>query len=999
VATTGNDEPYGPCPCGSGKKLKFCCRVRAARREPAHEARVVDEAWKRLDRGLYREVPPLLRPLIERGSTTVDGRMLLAIAHCAALELDAAAGLTREIFETLSPGNRRAGGTLAHILLLMGRRDEASTVVDRCLATPVRRAEDAMHVLGPAALLGRDEAVLELVQSLSEPAPRQLLVSAAIAAANLGRRAEGEALLGRVRAESDPLHLGGLLAYVRGARGASPWPRLAPLAPPLAVPMTVASAWMNPDASPGPLPRVVSEQFLQGLRVALVGFLNDNPKSTRDALEYFKVLHPELARAELACVWAWPDAGAAHAIASVLTARDAGLLGDDERVCMTIGGVRHEVRAGDVGLPASLVELPPHLEARKQEAYRLGEAGQRARARKLLESILQEVPNHPLVLMNLLVQESAMGSVGDAERLRRLRALVEASPRYAFARANLALELVRRDRADEAASLIDETHLLGAPSPDSFAHVAATLARVAMARTDRASAARFAKEAERAIGAAALETMAPDLVMLGAVLELESSAVQRLLAAEDRRLARRIHGEAPTVAWCELLTVAELKDAIWELGYRLPGPQRKAALARALAGLLEDPAVVGAQLDRLRAEGAQEALEALLAAGGRMPFFEAVEALGGPPTRRGAGPAWARLVARGMAMVATVDGTPALALAPAVVRALRPSADSTRAKERTGGEFVARPERGRWEVVALELPPIERLRPVLGMVVDGEDGTVLVSHVVEEGGVTLALSVALGKAFGELTSRPAVLEVASDEGRDALRAIAGEVPIERGPCARAQEAFDAMRREIPGVIERLETETWAGRGFSRAAARSFHEHAAALYRARPWDAVPDDGCVMRLTSSDGTLTDACVVVMGQSRTTYGLLLHDGLTSCLRARRTFIESAREEVPAHLGIMFEREDGVPPSFAFEVRDQRLPLAGPAAFPWLIAVEAGGTTRTTDARDVARMELAMRAVAQVTERRRAQLEGWHVREPQPTHAELAGVRVEVAFHTADG
>lgn len=27
--TTARVDPYGPCPCGSGRKFKFCCRAKA----------------------------------------------------------------------------------------------------------------------------------------------------------------------------------------------------------------------------------------------------------------------------------------------------------------------------------------------------------------------------------------------------------------------------------------------------------------------------------------------------------------------------------------------------------------------------------------------------------------------------------------------------------------------------------------------------------------------------------------------------------------------------------------------------------------------------------------------------------------------------------------------------------------------------------------------------------------------------------------------------------
>jgi tetratricopeptide (TPR) repeat protein len=998
VTSMGNDALYGPCPCGSGKKLKFCCRLRAAPRQPAHEARVVEEAWARVSRGLYREVPPLLRPLLERGSTTVDGRMVLAIALCATLEFDAAAKPLMEIFETLSPGDRSAGGVLAHLRLLTGRRDEAEALVDRCLASPIRRAADAIHLLGPLALLGRDQAVLELPRHLSEPAPDPIVLGAAIAAANLGRRSEAEDLLGRIRDVTSPLNVAGLAAYLRGATGASPWPRLAPVPPDFAAPLMVAPAWLSGEATPGPLPPAVSEQLKHELRVVLVSVLSSDPMASPEALHGFTRLDPAVARAELAAVWEWPEGSATQAITAALVARDAGLVPDDTEVSLSVCGVLRRVCVGDLGLPPDFPRMPSHLDDRREEAVRLEANGEPARARKLYESILRELPEHPLVMSNLLAIDANAGEISDADRLRRLRALVEAAPRYVFARANLALELVRLERPDEAASVLNETHLLGAPAPQAYAHVAVALARIAMARDDRPGAARFAEESARAIGVEALATMAPDIVLLRRLLNFQRSMPPQRLARADRRLARRIAGDAPTEAWSALLTVDELKACIDVLGYRLPGPPRKAALARALTMLLEDPTEVRAHAERLRAGTAKEVLDTLLAGGGRMPFVEALDRFGGPSELPGPVPPWGQLVVRGLAMIATVDGVPSLAMPPAVVRALRPSPDAEGLREapsvaRDSGSGRA----GRWEVVALQLPPIGHLQPTLGVVVDSEDGKVLASHVVEEGGAPLALSVALGKALGEVLLRPAALEVESDAGRDSLRAIAGAVPIERGPCARAREALEAFRREIPDVIERMESETWAGRGVSLTAARSFHEHAAALYRARPWDAVPDDGCAMRLTSSDGVLTGACAVVIGQARTSYGLLLHDDLTSWFRARRALAGASRDDAPPHLGLLFEREDGVPPSLSFEVRSHKLPLAGPAAFPWLLAVEAGGGSRTTHATDVARMELAMRAVTQVAERAGTQLLRWRSRAPKSTQVELGGVRVDVEFHTA--
>jgi hypothetical protein len=266
----------------------------------------------------------------------------------------------------------------------------------------------------------------------------------------------------------------------------------------------------------------------------------------------------------------------------------------------------------------------------------------------------------------------------------------------------------------------------------------------------------------------------------------------------------------------------------------------------------------------------------------------------------------------------------------------------------------------------------------------------------------LAVTIAIGRALATVVERPDLVEIETEALLPTVRATLPGVTVEVGACEQARAAvmgaLGALKAEMHEGAARADKETWAARGVPLPLARRFHEAAAAFYVARPWDIVQDDGCAFVLDSDDGTLRESTVVVVGQEKIAYGLLVHHSQSDWRTARRAELDEDRGALPARLVVDFSGADDVPAPARAEIKRHKLPLAGPVAVPWLMACGEGASLVPATIDDTKRVDLVMRTItALVTSPAASSFKTWRTREPLPTQVVVDGVVVRVTFMTA--
>ena len=134
--------------------------------------------------------------------------------------------------------------------------------------------------------------------------------------------------------------------------------------------------------------------------------------------------------------------------------RTQGLLGRDETVEYWDGTQLREVKiqGTEIYRDAKETGLPPDLDDLFSEAIALVHDRDPDAAEDALNTILERVPDHPMVLGNLAAVREMQGRPEESRRL--LKEVVARHPDYLFARCNLAKTLIIEGAIDEAEALL-----------------------------------------------------------------------------------------------------------------------------------------------------------------------------------------------------------------------------------------------------------------------------------------------------------------------------------------------------------------------------------------------------------------------------------------------------------------------------------------------------------------------------------------------------------------
>lgn len=283
----------------------------------------------------------------------------------------------------------------------------------------------------------------------------------------------------------------------------------------------------------------------------------------------------------------------------------------------------------------------------------------------------------------------------------------------------------------------------------------------------------------------------------------------------------------------------------------------------------------------------------------------------------------------------------------------------------------------------------------------GADGAVLGSTVGRPGellpGVGESLQTAMDQPIAGRPHRPGRIRVSSPELAEALRAAHPSIDVVHGPTPEVDGVLEGMREHM--AQEDAGELSYLGRGVPPAAVQSLFAAAAALFRAEPWERVPDDQSLLLVTIEQLGLHDGALSVMGQLGESFGLILFSDLedyAAYLDAAATLEDGGTPELPPHFVLHFERGADVAPELRREISEHHWEVAGPDAYPWLVAIDEDLVGRPPTPEEVTLAEAVARALTTILEEPAAPVPG----EPAARTLRVPTYRgeVEVTLRSAE-
>ena len=360
------------------------------------------------------------------------------------------------------PENLFALGYAARLRLYRGDADGARGLCTPLAAAQARRLEDAFGQVEPLLLLGENQSAWDAFKRAAEsdwfelgdgPNRSRLCHYGACAAARLGLAEDARRWWRAARSAdlSFQLPTSNLNALDRDGK-APPFPAVVELHQALPMTWIRALRTAKEDESLERLGSLgASNAYLKALYLAgeemarkMAGFALRYRAARADA-DAAKLLR-ELARL--------PAGTKEERFGFLSFLQSEGLLGRDETVAYWDGEALREVRLFRTEIyrePADS-DLPPALLDLLGEGIELTGERRLDEAEACFQSILRQVPDHPVALGNLAAVRSMQGRKEEATAL--LREVVAKHPDYLFARCNLAKTLIFDGRLDEAEALL-----------------------------------------------------------------------------------------------------------------------------------------------------------------------------------------------------------------------------------------------------------------------------------------------------------------------------------------------------------------------------------------------------------------------------------------------------------------------------------------------------------------------------------------------------------------
>jgi hypothetical protein len=227
---------------------------------------------------------------------------------------------------------------------------------------------------------------------------------------------------------------------------------------------------------------------------------------------------------------------------------------------------------------------------------------------------------------------------------------------------------------------------------------------------------------------------------------------------------------------------------------------------------------------------------------------------------------------------------------------------------------------------------------------------------------------------------PAPTRVRVDSPALAERLQAGHpgLDIVCGPTPELEEVIEHLRKKLQDDAE--VEQTYLVPGMEPKALASFFRAVAALYRAKPWKAVPADE-VISLTVPTHGFDQAVLSVIGQMGENFGFLIFASMAdfdAYLEAADAIERGGSPQMPSFLVLNYERRADIDEKMLEEISSHGWEVADPRAYPFPALMGEDMVARPTTAKEIVLMEAVALALIELTKEKKALRDAFAGGEP---------------------
>jgi tetratricopeptide (TPR) repeat protein len=474
-----NIEPYSPCPCGSGKKYRFCCQ-RKKHDLPAQKTsppglvifgdlekgeRLNNKGMECMAKGEYEKAISWFTKSLEEDSNIGSPANNLALCLFVTGKHEEAVRVQRKSLEESPLPNPFGYASLSIFLLFLGDEEGAAEAVSRAITLEAPNPDGTIKVCEALSHFKRHRDILETADASDFKNDPHVRFYTGVAAANLG---DHERAIWDLNCVPTRHCKGGMAQkYLRHLKNKTEpntirkdWPYLLPEEYYIGHNLLKKDKTLNTA--------LISQRYTVDFAEAL---LNEKPKETGDiAMQILELSpHPEAtALLRLILEGTFGSDQLRMNAAAILT--EKGEIQQDEAVKFLSRGEITGQNMFSVCLNPDFKfgELSPEL---KPSHKKLVIEGRKRSANwpKIIreyEKLMPKAPQYYPFRYNYAVGLAQCKRLKEAETI--LRSLVAEHPEYLFARATLLTLLGSTDRLDEAKELVQATELPKETHPDAY---------------------------------------------------------------------------------------------------------------------------------------------------------------------------------------------------------------------------------------------------------------------------------------------------------------------------------------------------------------------------------------------------------------------------------------------------------------------------------------------------------------------------------------------------
>lgn len=641
--------PYSPCPCGSGKKYKFCCF--AADREEARQARagfgappaiipfqapfvindldaaekVNDKGMKMLSKMSFGFAEKCFREAIDMAPDIPIGYNNLALCFYLKGDLDKAIQTQEDVLAKLSVPNSFGQAQLARFYYISNRLEEAEKLLGKAVKHAGVSPTSLASVCQSLMLLKRFETILEVVVANPETVDPHTCWYAAVAAGNLEQYDQARSYLKQAQT-FHPRRVKTMLTRINKGQG----------------PGTADGHWFCfiPE-------EIMAQPYILKFQEEIEardadGFFHHSPAMVDIILTMINTFDKEEdAVSEVVLLSHLKHPRAAEALEKIATGMfgsdelrmeaahrliEKGIWSGDETHTLWIDGSWKKLQFKQYGATeeraASSHEIPENLLPAYEKALTTLKQGKFRSAEKQWRNLLKKIPDHPPFHYNLgvaLIQQNC-----EEEAEASLRRAMELEPGYLFPPVQLAMLRLEQGRTEEAREIMDGIAVPDETHPDALGFYFATQVRVCMAEDKPKHALSWLDMGKKAApDNSHIQSLAEKLDPLEMLVNGFQGIISRRQKKENRKIQRRRKQKLSPDASLEECYGRYDKHALAEILLTLGvGPRKrlkKTELLKRVCRALRTPSIVHPFVGKLD-ENMRAALINLLGNDRRQPF-------------------------------------------------------------------------------------------------------------------------------------------------------------------------------------------------------------------------------------------------------------------------------------------------------------------------------------------------------------------------------------------